>query len=542
MIDAEADDVDVGADEDAVGRWADDGGSGPTAADGDGVAVAGDAPQVRFALRLKAATTRLSHLEQAATEWSLHLPVVALMFAYAAHFGVITVDTLRSYQQDAYDMAIADQGIWLMSRFHAPFVTVMGKNMFGDHTSFIFVLLVPLDWVYPHTAALLVLQAMAVALGALPVYLLARHLLKSTILATLLAAAYLLNPALQQGNLEQFHVEAFEAPLLGFAIYAAVVWRPKLLVVLVFLLLMCKQDDALYVLPLGLWVTWRRQRQVGATIFGLGVLVAAIDNFLVVPILMNGIPTTYGGWIPFGGMSAAITTLIRRPGQFWAYAISQGRPWYLWQMVFSTGLLSLMAPGVLAIALPELAFDTLSDFGYQHQILRHYSMPLVAILMCASAYAIARAPSAARRVLATVGVTLCALWSCVLWGDLPFSDSAIPTLNPNVPAVEALNQLVKLIPPNAVVSAAENLVPNLDHRKQIYMFPTPFSQSYYGNPENDGRELPFATQVQYILLPSCISCDGNLGPGAQAVFDQFAGDFRVEAQADDTTLYERKGT
>jgi uncharacterized membrane protein len=385
----------------------------------------------------------------------------------------------------------------------------------------------------------LYLQAAALALGALPVYLLGRHLLKSTILATLLAAAYLLNPALQQGNLEQFHVEAFVAPLLGFAVYAAVVWRPKVLVVMVVLLLMCKQDDALYVVPLGLWVAFRRQRQIGAALAGAGFLMYAVDNLLVVPILMNGIPTTYGGWIPFGGVRGSITTLIKRPSQFWTYAISQGRPWYLWQMGFSTGLLALMAPGVLAVAVPELAFDTLSTFGYQHQIIRHYSMPLVAILMCAAVYAIARAPSAQRRVLATLGVTLCALWGCVLWGDLPFSDAYIPNLNPNVASVVAVNKLVKLIPPNAVVSAAENFVPNLDHRVQIYMFPTPFAQSYYGNPAYDGDELPFARQVQYLLLPTCISCDANLGPSAQAIFDRFRNQFRVEGQADGTTLYER---
>jgi uncharacterized membrane protein len=211
-------------------------------------------------------------------------------------------------------------------------------------------------------------------------------------------------------------------------------------------------------------------------------------------------------------------------------------------MALSTGLVPLMAPGLLAVALPELAFNTLSDFGYQHQIVRHYSMPLVAILMCASVYAIGRSPLARQRAVATVGVTLCALWSCVLWGDLPFSDSVIANLNPNVPAVQAVDRLVKLVPPNAVVSAAENFVPNLDHRTQIYMFPNPFAQSYYGNPKYDGDELRFANQVQYILVPSCISCDGNLGANAQAVFNRFASQFRVAGEAAGTTLYERKGT
>lgn len=468
-----------------------------------------------------------------------HVPVLAMMIAYAYHFGQITVDTLRSYQQDAYDMAIPDQGIWLLSRFHAPFVTVMGKDLFGDHTSFIFVLLVPLFWVYPHTAALLVVQAMSLALGALPIYLLARHLLGSTVLATLLAGAYLLNPALQQGNLEQFHVEAFEAPMLAFTVYAIVTWRPRLLVAMVILLLACKQDDFLYVVPIGMWVAWRGHQRMGAAIAGAGAAVALFENLFLVPLLLNGIPTTYAGWVPFGGVQGFLDTLVRQPGQFWTYFVSQGRPWYLWQMGFSTGLAGLLAPWVLVVALPELAFNTLSDFGYQHQIVRHYSMPLVALLVCASTYAISRLARPRWQLLATVGVTLCALWSCVLWGDLPFSDGRIPNLNPDNPVVKGINRLVAEIPPTAVVSAAQNFVPNLDHRVQIYMFPTPFSQSYYGNPKYDGERLRFASQVQYILLPSCLACSPDTA-GSAATLHQIESQYRVIGRTSGAVLYERR--
>ena len=474
--------------------------------------------------------------------WSKHLPLVAMTVLYVVRFGTATVDSLRAFQQDAYDLALYDQGIWLLSRFHAPFTTVMGTDMFAAHTVFIFVLLVPLYWVYPHTAALLVLQSVALALGAVPIYLLARQLLRSTVLATLLAAAYLLNPAIQQGNLEQFHVEAFEAPILAFAIYAAVVWRPRLLVVMVILLLLCKQDDVLYVVPLGLWVALRRDHNTGMAITGAGLVVGLVENLVLVPALLNGVPVSYAGWWPFGSLDSTVQVLVNRPRKFLDFATSQGRPWYLWQMGLSGGLAFLLAPGILAVALPELGADALSSNPYLHQIIRHYSMPVAAVLLCATVYAIAKASSPRRRALATIGATCCALLGCVLWGDLPFSESAIAPPDPGAPAVASVNRLVQEVPPNAVVSAAENFIPNLDHRQQIYMFPTPFSQSYYGNPKYNGVELPFASQVQYLLLPSCIPCDGNLGEGAQMVFDRFATQFRVVDQTSGVVLYERKRT
>ena len=201
-------------------------------------------------------------LRRSAPAWLEHVPLVALVVAYAEHFSAITVAMLHAYEQPAFDLAIPDQGIWLLSRFHDPFLTVAGRNLFGDHPSFIYLLLVPLYWVFPHTVALLVAQSVLIALGAVPVYLLARYLLHNR-LATCLAAAYLLNPALQQTNLEQFHVECFETPLLALGIYAAVRWRPRLFVLCVVLLLMCKEDAALYTVPLALWAVLRRDRKLG---------------------------------------------------------------------------------------------------------------------------------------------------------------------------------------------------------------------------------------------------------------------------------------
>lgn len=471
---------------------------------------------------------------------SRHLPLVLLVLAYAVRFSDITVNMLRSYDQNAYDMAIPDQGIWLLSRFQSPFVTVMGKNLFGDHTSFIFLFLVPLDWIYPHTAALLVIQAVVIAAGAIPIYLLAQHLLKSTALATCFAAAYLLSPALQQGNLEQFHVEAFEASLLALTIYAAVVWRPRLLLVAIGLLLLTKQDIALYTIPIGLWVAFRRKAGVGTAIVASSVAVGLIDNFMIIPALLNGIPTTYGGWIPFGGLHGFIEIMVRKPGQMWAYLTSQGRPWYLWQMAFSGGLAFLVAPEIALLAILPLSENVVSDFPYQHQIIYHYSMPLVAFLVCGSIYAISRFSSARSRMLTTVGVTFCALWSCVLWGALSFSDGAAALSNPHLPSDAAIGQLMNEIPQNAVISAANNYVPNLDHRTQIYMFPNPFSQAYYGDPTHNGQELPSASSVQYLLLPVCITCDPNLKV-YQSVFDKVESQFHEVGKTSAAILYKRNG-
>ena len=469
--------------------------------------------------------------------WAAYVPLAVLVIAYAVHFSDVTVAMLRAFQQPAYDMAMPDQGIWLLSRFHDPFLTVAGRNLFGDHPSFIYLLLVPVYWVYPHTSVLLVAQASLQAAGAIPIFLLARHLLRSSLLATLLAAAYLLSPVLQQTDLEQFHVEAFETPLIALAIYAGVVWRPRLFLLCVALLLLCKEDAALYTVPLAVWVAIRRDRKIGVITLVASAFVAAFDNLFLIPALI-GYASAHGGRLPFGGLGGTLRAAVRRPGQFWSYLSSQGRPWYVWQMGFSTGMIFLIAPEVAAIALLELGANVISAFGYQHQILYHYSMPLVAVLLCGTVYAISRLHTPAAQRIATGFVVLCALWACVLWGATPFSNDNVTAPSTNTPALASTRQLMADIPPNAVISVVQNFVPALDHRTGIYMWPNPFHQVYYGNPKYDGRRWPFSAQVQYLLLPACISCDEGTSPWL-SVFEDIIPQFRVIARTSNYVLYER---
>jgi uncharacterized membrane protein len=472
--------------------------------------------------------------------WSRHVPLLVMMAIYSIHFGTVTVDMLRAYQQPAYDMAMPDQGIWLLSRFRDPFLTVAGRNLFGDHATFIYLLLVPVYWVYAHAAVLLVSQAIMISAAAVPIYLLARRLLGSTLLASLLAAAYLLNPAIQQPNLEQFHVEAFETPLLALAIYAAVVWRPRLLLVVAALILLCKEDAAVYVAPLAIWVFLRRDRAIGAATFGASVLAAGLDNLVVIPAFI-GFVNEHADRIPFGNLSAAWRVALRAPGQFADYLASQGRLWYLWQMSFSAGVVFLVAPEIAVISALQLGVNWASSFGYQHQILYHYSMPIVPVLICGTIYAISRLAWVNLRRITTLVVALCALWSCVLWGAAPFSNHRVVSPATDTPALIATRHLLSEIPDNAVISAVQNFVPAIDHRSQVYMWPNPFHQVYYGNPKFDGRSWPVSSRVQYLLLPPCIRCDGGTSPWV-SVFNQVIGKFRVVGRTSLVVLYERRAS
>jgi uncharacterized membrane protein len=456
--------------------------------------------------------------------------VIALMVAYTAYFSHITVAMHHGYGTPAYDMGIFDQGIWLLSRFKAPFVTVMGRNLFGDHTSFILLLLVPLYWVYPHAAALLVVQSALLALGALPVYLLARQRLSNTVLATVLAGAFLLYPALGWGNLEQFHPEAFLVPLIGFAVYAAVTWRPGLLIATVALSLLVKEDVALFVVPLGVWVALRRNRAFGLRMVAAAVAYTVFATEVVIRSLV-GVATLYSNRIPFGGVGGVVSTAFLRPGQLWRYLRGDRRPMYVWQMVVPSAVMFVWAPEVAAIGLLVLGSNLISNFPYQHQIQYHYSLPLVPLLAMGTVFAVGALKTFRRRAAATAAVAVCSVWACFLWGVMPFSATRISYWKPSSPMVREINAVEAALPANAVVSAYYPYVSHIDHRTRVYMWPNPFRAEYWGEWKQEGQRLPFADQIQYVLVPTHFDDQSD-----QAVLDQIRPGYDVVRQVGDVML------
>ena len=88
--------------------------------------------------------------------------------AYAVFYGMWSVRKYHAYHAPGFRHGHLRPGLWLLSRFKEPFVTILGLNLFGDHSSFILVFLVPLYWIWPDPETLLVVQTMALAVGAVP--------------------------------------------------------------------------------------------------------------------------------------------------------------------------------------------------------------------------------------------------------------------------------------------------------------------------------------------------------------------------------------
>ena len=376
---------------------------------------------------------------KAMTVWQWALAIVIAFYTWLLtsmsldiHYGLGTAN---------YDFALYDQGVWLMSRFKAPFVTLMGRNLLGDHTSFILVFLVPVYWVLPGAGTLLFSQSLAVAVSSIPVFLYARIRLGSEALALVLASVYLLHPALLWANLEGFHPDLFLAPLLMFAIYGALTERWRLYVACVMLSLLVKEDASLVIVPLGIWVALRKDRLIGLATIGASIAYA----FFVVVVIMRGLVGSVApnAWrIPFGGVVGFVREFVTRPGNVLDYLFADGRPWYMWQMLTPFAWLMIRLPGVALISGLVLTTNVISNFSYQHQISFHYSVVAMPALALGTVYALGAFNGKGRTVAATALVVM-SLWSVFLWGPLGPRRGELGYWPPDYPVAVAAQDIIE---------------------------------------------------------------------------------------------------
>jgi uncharacterized membrane protein len=325
-----------------------------------------------------------------------------------------------------------DQGVWLLSQGKAPFVTLMGRNLFGDHTSFILLPLVPLYWVVGSTGLLFVVQAIALGLGALPIWKITRHLLGSLPMSCIAVVAYLLHPALTYTGLENFHPDAALAPLIAWALYAGITYRWVQYTFAVLLILAVKEDTALFVVALGAWVALRRDRQIGLlTIFG-AVWFAVLMLFAVMRGIV-GVPYRNEWRLPFGGFGGLIRTALTRPDKLIRHLVDGERPLYLLQILAPVGFVALLRPEIALLGTLPLLTNLVSTFWYQSQIEYHYAVQFVPIVVIGAMFAISRVAEHLRSWMAGLvlaGALICA----VAWTPLPLMRVQAPTWTPRHPS------------------------------------------------------------------------------------------------------------
>jgi uncharacterized membrane protein len=433
--------------------------------------------------------------------WARIITVQAAV-VYIWFFTKWTFQNHDGFGTYGFDLGIYDQGLWLLSRFEAPFITIMGRNLFGDHTSFILLPLVPFYWIIPSPKVLLAAQSLALGGAAIPLFLLAREKLRDERPAALLAIALLAQPALGWANVEQFHPDVFEVPILLFMLWFLVRKRWLGYFVCLGLLLAVKEDVALLTVPIGIYVAMKHDRKMGLITIGASVSYFIIAVYVVLKSL-NGIGTLNAWRLPGRSPRGFIELAVTDPGKL-IVDFGGERVFYVWQLLAPWALVPLMSPSTAMICVAPLTFNFLSTFWYQFHIQYHYTTLIVPTFAFAVVMALMHLTRDRHRMMAAAGICAIALYTGWLWGPATIARNPTVFGDPNYPSIPSIHTAMDMIPDDATISVHYGYITHLEHRKRAYEFPVPFHAVNYGAPATafDGKRLPEADLVEYVLLPA----------------------------------------
>jgi uncharacterized membrane protein len=437
-----------------------------------------------------------------------------------------------------FDLGIFDQGVWLLSRFQDPFVTIRGLPLFGDHASYILVLVAPLYWIWADPRLLLLLQVVCLAVPAVSVYLIGSRRLGSPLAGLAVAAAYLAFPALQWAAVWHFHPETRAAGFLGLAALAADRQRWRQMAIWLLLALLCKEDVGLVVAGFGalLWTTG--QARIGRRTLAAGLGWSLLAVLVLIP-LTNGrasphLELNYG--ITGSGLATVLQAAPTLAANIWTNLVDGRGDTYL-LLIFTPFVgLPLVDPRWLLPVTPPILLNLAAVHGYQQEIRYQYlatSAPFLALATIAGLRTLAR-----RRVaLAVVLVVLVAVAGYVdrEAGPAPWSEAFSRPVEG--PIDETRRQALGLIDPGAPVSAQYNLVPHLAHRPRVYEFPNPFFPANWGFPGDQHRAADIDA-IRFVVVERPL-----LGEREGALFDQLRvqPQWRTRLNRQGIVLLERAG-
>ncbi|TML32663.1 MAG: DUF2079 domain-containing protein, partial [Actinobacteria bacterium] len=248
--------------------------------------------------------------------------------AYAAAFSALSVLRHRAFQTGRFDLGNMVQAVWSTAHGHPLQVTgLRGDEIsrLAAHFDPILAAFAPLWLAWPSPDMLLTAQAVAVAVGALPVYWLARKHLATERAGLAFALAYLLYPPTQWLTLNEFHPVALACPLLLFAIWFLDEGRLIPFALCGLVAAATKEEIGFVVAGLGLWWALARGRRVeGLAILAAGAAVALIAIEVVVPHFNRaGSSSFFARYSEVGGSPGGIVhTAVTKPWKLVTTAVT----------------------------------------------------------------------------------------------------------------------------------------------------------------------------------------------------------------------------
>lgn len=432
------------------------------------------------------------------------------------------------FQSTAFDLGIFDQAVYLISSGVEPIVSLIRFHVLGDHAAFVLYPLALLYKIFPSVYWLLAVQAIALALGGIPIWHLAIQSGLHRAQAYALSWLYWLYPVVFNLNLFDFHPEVIALPALLGAIWAARQRRIWSFLAAITLILACKAVLSLTVVALGVWLLLEQpSKRFGAIALGIGIAWFLLSTQVIIPKFSGDEPAAVGRYSYLGNSVPEIArNLLLHPDLVLRYLFSRANAEYLLLLLvpFAWALSPRYLLPMLG-AMPTLLLNLMTDYSAQKDLIHQYALPMLPFFWVAMMGAIAAKKSWFQRPQAML------IWAIVIFVALakpvPFGLHYLTELDTWQATRQAVTrvQSSRTDPLGGVLVSAQ-IAPHLTHRSLVTLA------------LDDTAEIPLEPYT-YVLLnqthPGWQSSPITVQRLTQRL--QTAPDWRLDYQQDGVILF-----
>lgn len=356
----------------------------------------------------------------------------AIVLLYVVVFGSLALVRHWSFHSTGFDLAIFDQVLWntVNGRFMESTLSLQRcdpHSFFLDHFSPALLLIVPFYAVVQRPETLIVFQTAALALGAWPIYLLARRFLVRSEERLVWVAAYVLSAPLAWITFYDFHEITLAVLPLGLAMYFLATRRTVPLLLSLGASFLVKEELPLVAIGFGLALLAQRRWRLGAFVAVASAVWFLVTLKVIIPAFAGGAPYQYfGRYASLGADEFEIArTLVLDPLRVLRVLVAGewGSKLAFLLTLFAPGLgLAVRSRSLLIPSIIPLGYLFLSDYGGMHTHHNQYGAPLIPLALAASILGFATLPDRPRlRRRLTGAVLLSALAFSLVHGALPFT-------------------------------------------------------------------------------------------------------------------------
>ena len=338
---------------------------------------------------------------------------------------------------------------------------------FAVHFSPIYYLLLPIYMLVPDPRTLLVMQALIVASGVIPLLLICKEHKLSDTACCAFAVIYTLYPCFAGGCFTYIHENNFLAPLVLWLVYFCEKGKPVPKIIFAVLLLSVKEDAAVYVAVIALYFLFTDKNYK----CNISILLLSIVYFITVTNRLakygDGVMTgRYDNYI-YDGSGSLITMIfavVKNPVYVLSQSFTEEKLVFILQMLLPLMFLPFITknPKRFILIIPFLLINLMTNYQWQYNIGFQYGFGSGALLIYLAAVNYSE--------LKYGKVLLAALCSSavIFFGLYYHRTDYFKSYDEATEQREIIDKALSLIPENASVASSTFLLPNLSQRDEIY--------------------------------------------------------------------------